>query len=243
MRHKPTILIVEDETVISDFISALLIANNYSVIQAVDAKEAMELAASHNPSLVLLDLGLPDQDGLTVIQDIRSWSSMPILVVSARQLEKEKVEALDAGADDYITKPFGNSELLARIRSALRRGRYDKPLLTGTFEVKDLVLDYERHSVTMAGEAVHLTATEYKILALLAQNAGRVMTHDAIIREVWGPYASDPQVLRVNMANIRRKLEENPADPEYLLTEVGVGYRMIDTIDLAETEAAKASSK
>lgn len=228
MSHKPTILIVEDEEVISDFISAILTSNDYAVVCAQTAMQAVELAASHNPDLVLLDLGLPDRDGLTVIKEIRSWSAMPIVVVSARELEKDKVEALDAGADDYITKPFGNRELLARIRSALRRGGYEQPLLTGQFTVKDLVLDYDRRMVAVAGQPVHLTATEYKIVALLAQYAGRVITHDTIIKEVWGPYASDPQVLRVNMANIRRKIEENPADPTYILTEVGVGYRLID---------------
>lgn len=227
MSHKPTVLVVEDETVISNFISAILTTNDYDVIQAENAKEATELAASHNPSLILLDLGLPDKDGLAVIKEIRGWSSVPILVVSARQLEQEKVEALDAGADDYITKPFGNDELLARIRSALRRESLDRGE-NKCFCYKDLCLDFKRRTVTKQEENIHLTPIEYKIVALLARHAGRVLTHDTIIKEVWGPYASDPQVLRVNMANIRRKIEENPADPEYIVTEVGVGYRMME---------------
>lgn len=230
MHDRLQILIVEDEQLICNFLSALLGGNGYHILTAKNGREAISLAASHSPDLILLDLGLPDKDGLQIIQEIRSWSDIPIIVVSARQEEKEKVLALDAGANDYVTKPFGNSELLARIRTAIRlHSRFASSHVDSVFRIGDLCVDDDRRQVRIAGRPVHLTPIEYKIVHFLSQNAGRVLTHDQIIRHVWGPYASDSQILRVNMANIRRKLEPNPADPMYILTEVGVGYRMADS--------------
>lgn len=191
------------------------------------------MLTSHCPDLVLLDLGLPDMDGMKVIQAVRRWSQLPIIVVSARAQERDKVEALDAGADDYLTKPFGTSELLARIRAALRHTRTaassGSVRDSGVIEVGDLVIDYDKRRVFVKGIDARLTQNEYRIVALLGRFAGRVLTYDYLIRELWGPSASgDNQILRVNMANIRRKIEKNPATPEYIFTEVGVGYRMID---------------
>ncbi|MDR3122105.1 MAG: response regulator transcription factor [Clostridiales bacterium] len=229
--HKLKILLVEDEMVIVHFLSTILGAEGYHVIYATKGEEGAYMAASHRPDLLLLDLSLPDMDGLDVLKAVRAWSDMPIIVVSARAEEREKVAALDSGANDYVTKPFGNSELLARIRSALRLYMSKKNARGdggGLFSAKELRLDYVKRTLTVSGSPVRLTPTEYKILVLLSQNAGRVLTHDFIIRKIWGPYASDSQVLRVNMANIRRKIEPNPADPQYILTEVGVGYRMTD---------------
>ena len=224
------LLIVEDERLISGVLSTILQAGNYQVLRAANGGEALLMAASHLPDLMLLDLGLPDMDGMQVLGKIREWSDMPVIVISARQEEADKVAALDAGANDYITKPFGNAELLARIRTALRI--YDKQKGNKTenvvFTVGDLEINYPKRRVSVGSQHVHLTPIEYKIVVLLSKNAGRVLTHDTMIREVWGPFASDSQVLRVNMANIRRKLEENPADPCYILTEVGVGYRMCE---------------
>ena len=170
-------------------------------------------------------------DGTDLIRSIREWSRMPIIVVSARMHERDKVEALDLGADDFITKPFGTDELLARIRTALRHIHVSNgdTANSGIFRSGDLVVDFEKHRIQVGGVDVHLTQNEFRIVALLAQNAGKVMTYDNILRELWGPYAkSDNQILRVNMANIRRKLEKNPAEPKYIFTEVGVGYRMTD---------------
>lgn len=230
MNDLPQVLIVEDEQLICNFISALLSGNGYRVLTAKTGREAQSMAASHAPDLMLLDLGLPDTDGLQVLKDIRAWSDMPIIVVSARQEETEKVSALDAGANDYVTKPFGNGELLARIRTAIRlHSRFSGANLNTTLRIGDLCIDDSRRQVSVSGKSIHLTPIEYRIVHLLSQNAGRVLTHDQIIRHIWGPYASDSQILRVNMANIRRKLEPNPADPIYILTEVGVGYRMADS--------------
>lgn len=231
MSDKAKILIVEDEQIISNFITAILTSNNYAVLHAATGNEAVSMTASHVPDLILLDLGLPDVDGMNVLRSIREWSDIPVIVVSARQDEHEKVDALDAGANDYVTKPFGNNELLARIRTALRQytKRKDKLAMPSSAFLSDgLKVDYVRRLVFSGGRPVHLTPIEYRILVLLSRNAGRVLTHDHIIREIWGPFASDSQVLRVNMANIRRKIEPNPADPRYILTEVGVGYRMAD---------------
>ena len=171
-------------------------------------------------------------DGIDVIRNIRNWSNVPIIVISARTQEKEKVEALDAGADDYITKPFGISELMARIRTALRRFTLNNNSTISAqsiYSAKDLVIDYEKHVITISGQIIHFTQIEYKILTFLAQNAGKVITYDSLISHIWGPFAdSNNRILRVNMANIRRKLESNPADPQYIFTEIGIGYRMID---------------
>jgi len=227
--NKPLVLIVEDENTISNFISSMLASNNYRSAKAKSGQEALAMAASYVPDLVLLDLGLPDIDGLDVLKRLRAWSNVPVIVVSARGHEREKVEALDLGADDYITKPFGTIELLARIRTALRHSRRtDAKEAAGVFSVGDLKVDFEKRNVRLAGGDIHLTPIEYKILVMLARQAGKVLTHDTIIKEVWGPYTNENQSLRVNMANIRRKLEANPAEPRYILTEVGVGYRMAE---------------
>lgn len=182
--------------------------------------------------MVLLDLGLPDMDGLEVIRHIRSWSQLPIIVLSARTSEEEKVRALDLGADDYITKPFGTSELLARIRTALRHSsRPTAPSAASSiYHAKQMKIDFDRRLVTVNGKEVHLTQIEYKILTLLAKNSGKVITYDTIMASVWGPYSDgNNRILRVNMANMRRKLENNPAAPEYIFTEVGIGYQMLET--------------
>lgn len=233
MKNKQTILIIEDENTICNFISTTLLANDYKVLKALNGKEAISSFLSYCPDVILLDLGLPDMDGLDVLKKIRSWSSVPIIIVSARDQEKEKVTALDLGADDYITKPFGTSELLARIRTAIRHNikmETGKEFPTDFFKAKDLTIDFNKRIVTLADKEIHLTQIEFKLVALLAGNAGKVLTYDYIIKKIWGPFSDvkDNQILRVNMANIRRKLEQNPADPKYIFTEVGVGYRMID---------------
>ncbi|WP_088810650.1 MULTISPECIES: response regulator [Listeria] len=229
MQNDKLILIIEDEPGISHFMNAILSASDYKTLEARTGKEGLSMAASHAPDLILLDLGLPDTDGLTLLKTIRSWSDLPVIVVSARLHEREKVEALDLGADDYITKPFGTSELLARIRTALRHSARKTPRATsGTIQIGDLQIDADKRLVTVSGEVVHLTPIEYKILQMLAQHAGKVLTHDFLIREIWGPYANENQTLRVNLSNIRRKIEQNPAEPRYILTEVGVGYRMVE---------------
>lgn len=232
MTHKLSILLVEDEKNICDFISASLSAQDYRISTAHTGKEALPIITSQCPDLILLDLGLPDMDGMEIIRQVRTWSSVPIIVLSARTQEQEKVRALDLGADDYLTKPIGTSELLARIRTALRhsnRLNTDSPLYKRPFHAKGLTIDFEKHLVSVDGRDVHLTQIEFKIISLLAQNSGRVMTYDTIISNIWGPYADDDNsILRVNMAHIRRKLEQNPAEPQYVFTEIGIGYRMIE---------------
>ncbi|WP_294339263.1 response regulator [Clostridium sp.] len=232
MTHKLSILLVEDEKNICDFISTSLSAQDYRISTAHTGKEALPIITSQCPDLILLDLGLPDMDGMEIIRQVRTWSSIPIIVLSARTQEQEKVRALDLGADDYLTKPIGTSELLARIRTALRhsnRLNTDSPLYKRPFHAKGLTIDFEKHLVSVDGKDVHLTQIEFKIISLLAQNSGRVMTYDTIISNIWGPYADDDNsILRVNMAHIRRKLEQNPAEPQYVFTEIGIGYRMIE---------------
>lgn len=232
MTHKLSILLVEDEKNICDFISTSLSAQDYRISTAHTGKEALPIITSQCPDLILLDLGLPDMDGMEIIRLVRTWSSVPIIVLSARTQEQEKVRALDLGADDYLTKPIGTSELLARIRTALRhsnRLNTDSPLYKRPFHAKGLTIDFEKHLVSVDGKDVHLTQIEFKIISLLAQNSGRVMTYDTIISNIWGPYADDDNsILRVNMAHIRRKLEQNPAEPQYVFTEIGIGYRMIE---------------
>ena len=233
MSGKQTVMIVEDETSIGKFVSTILKSNNYLVITASNGTDARTMASSHMPDLILLDLGLPDIDGIEVIKDIRKWSNIPIIVVSARDRENDKVTALDVGADDYITKPFGTSELLARIRTALRHKRTtfdDEIKRTKKFDAKGLSIDFDKYEVTVNGRPVHFTNIEFKIIEMLCKYSGKVLTYDYILKEIWGPYAKeDNKILRVNMANIRRKLEKNPASPEYIFTEVGIGYRMVDT--------------
>ena len=233
MEIKDRVLVVEDDKRISNFIKTVLEANNYDVIVAQTGAEAYSMVTSQCPDVVILDLGLPDMDGMKILQGVREWSSMPVIVVSARTHERDKVEALDLGADDYITKPFGTSELLARIRTAIRHTRSGIPNQqggqTGVFKAGGLTSDYDKHRVFIDGVDAGLTQNEYKIVSLLGKYAGKVMTYDYIIKEIWGPnMKNDNRILRVNMANIRRKIEKNPAEPQYIFTEVGVGYRIVE---------------
>lgn len=228
--NKVYVLVVEDEKNIRSFMQTVLSSNGYAVLTARTGEEALMMLSSHCPDLVLLDLGLPDTDGQNFIQAVRKWSQVPIIVVSARTHERDKVMALDYGADDYVTKPFGTSELLARVRAALRHAaQHSAGKQTTMYSCCGLVVDWEKRRVLLEEEDIHLTQNEYKIVALLAQHAGKVLTYDQIIQHVWGPNAAgDNRILRVNMANIRRKLEKNPAEPQYIFTEIGVGYRMAE---------------
>ena len=233
MKIRDKILIVEDDAGISNLIATILNANGYEAMTVRTGGEAITAITSHCPDVILLDLGLPDMDGTGILKFVREWSACPIIVVSARNHELDKVDALDAGADDYIVKPFGTSELLARIRTAIRHTRTHLPngeiSRSGQFQVMGLVIDYDKHQVLVDGENVRLTQNEYKIVSLLGKYAGKVLTYDFIIRQLWGPNAqTDNQILRVHMANIRRKIEKNPAQPQYIFTEIGVGYRMAD---------------
>ncbi|MBE6020240.1 MAG: response regulator transcription factor [Clostridiales bacterium] len=231
--NKTTVLIIEDEKAIRNFITTFLSTNGYKTISAKNGTEALSLISSHVPDVILLDLGLPDIDGLEVIRKVRETSSIPIIVISARSFEGEKVKALDMGADDYITKPFGSSELMARIRTALR---HSHKVLTKDlggqedFITGDLRIDFNARQVIVEGKEIHLTQIEYKLLAILAKYVGRVLTYEFIINSIWNMPSdkNSQQLLRVNMANIRRKIEVNPGAPKYVLTEVGVGYRLAD---------------
>lgn len=227
------ILIVEDEGSIAKLLRTVLTVNQYDVVEAATGAEALSLISSHCPQLILLDLGLPDMDGNSLLTTVRKWTMTPIIVLSARTDERDKVEAIDLGADDYMTKPFGTSELLARIRMALRHAYSasgnERIAQTGRFVNGGLVIDYNRYRVYVDGEDAQLTQGEYRIVALLGRHAGRVMTYDFIMKELWGPCSqSDNRILRVNMANIRRKIEKKTTEPKYIFTEVGVGYRMAD---------------
>ncbi len=236
MVQKLSVLVIEDEKSICDFIAKTLNASDYKAVTAGSGKEGLAILTSALPDLVLLDLGLPDMDGIDMIKQTREWSSLPIIVISARVQEREKVAALDAGADDYITKPFGTDELLARIRTAIRHSNKivdDKVNSTRPYSARGLVVDFGKRLVTVEGKEIHLTRVEYKIVSMLAQNSGKVITYSSLIEQVWGPYADDNnRILRVNMANIRRKIEKNPGEPEYIFTELGVGYRMIEDENL-----------
>ena len=233
MAVRGKVLIVEDDRAICSFMRRVLEANGYESIIVGTGREALSMLTSHCPDVVILDLGLPDMDGMDVLTQLRAWSLMPVVVVSARTDEREKVRALDAGADDYITKPFGTSELLARLRTAIRHTRTTSGNASiakeNRFTARGLVIDYDKYRVYIDGRDAGLTQNEFKLVALLGRFAGRVLTYDYLIREIWGTNkAYDNQILRVNMANIRRKIEKNPAEPEYIFTEVGVGYRMIE---------------
>jgi two-component system KDP operon response regulator KdpE len=222
----PLILVIEDETQMRRFLRASLTSNGYRLVETENAQEGLTEAASRNPDLILLDLGLPDQDGLTVTQRLREWTTTPIIVISARGREEDKIKALDAGADDYVTKPFGVGELLARMRVALRR-KAAAGAGESQFTAGDLKVDLVRRLVMVRGQEVHLTPIEYKLLTTLIQHAGRVVTHRQLLREVWGPNSSDQtQYLRVYMGQLRHKLEAKPSHPVHLLTEPGVGYRL-----------------
>lgn len=230
------VLIIEDDPGICTFLRTTLAADGYDTIVVTSGGSALDMIASHCPDCVLLDLGLPDMDGNEIISSVRKWSSTPIVVISARTMEEDKVQALDLGADDYITKPFGTNELLARIRTALRHTRTvsgnSEVALTDRYHVGDMEIDYLKRRVCVSGENVHLTPNEFRIVALLGRHAGQVLTYKAMLRELWGPSASsDNKILRVHMASIRRKIEPNPNEPRYIFTEVGVGYRMADGND------------
>jgi len=232
MEIRDKILVVEDDSNIAGFINTVLETNGYNSLVAANGTEAISMITSHCPDLVILDLTLPDIDGMEILSRLRSWSSMPVIVVSARGRERDKVYALDQGADDYITKPFGSGELLARIRTALRHTRNTGSsdlALTGVFHLDQLEIDFNKHKVFVNGVDARLTQSEYRILSMLARHAGKVLTYDYILKELWGPSAgNNNQILRVNMANIRRKIEKNPAEPQYVFTEIGVGYRMAE---------------
>ena len=241
MSVRGKVLIVEDDRAICNFIRRVLEAYGYEALIVHTGREAVSMLTSHCPDVMLLDLGLPDMDGLQVLTQLRKWSLLPVVVVSARTDESEKVRALDEGADDYITKPFGTSELLARIRTAIRHTRTTggNPLIAkeNKFRAQGLLIDYDKYRVYVDGRDANLTQNEFKLVALLGRYAGRVLTYDYLIREIWGPNKTyDNQILRVNMANIRRKIEKNPAEPQYIFTEVGVGYRMIEGDAPAERE-------
>ena len=229
--NKYKVLIVEDDHNISNMIQTILESNGYQALTAQRCLQGLLMLTSHVPDLVVLDLGLPDMDGEEFIRLARRDSSVPIIVLSARTEEQDKVSALDLGANDYITKPFGTGELLARVRAALRITRHhiQAAAPASTFTLDDLVIDYDRRQVSIDGTAIHLTQTEYNILAFLSQHVGKVMTYTAIIRSVWGTVDSgSTKKLQVNMANIRKKLGCRPGENRYVINELGVGYRMLD---------------
>ena len=221
----PRILIVDDEPAILRFLGTALNTGEFSLHQAEDGHTALAAAATVKPDIILLDLGLPDIDGIEVVRRVREWSHAPIIVLSVREREDDKVAALDAGADDYLTKPFGIAELLARIRVALRHSLQEAP--EPVIRIGDLEMDLARRMVSVQGERVQLTPTEYELLRLLAIHAGKVMTHSQILRKIWGvAYADQQNVLRVNISNLREKIELDPSRPRYIITEPGVGYRL-----------------
>ena len=232
MADKHKILIVEDDKYIINFISMSLKKEDYDYAIAKTCGEANALFYANRPDMIILDLGLPDGDGIEIIKNVREISKIPIIVVSARQEEEEKIQALDLGADDYVTKPFYMGELLARIRTSLRhsnRMASNSPLYIRPYKCQGLILDFEKRMLTLDGEEIHLTPVEYKIVAYLARNSGKVMTYASVMANVWGPFTdNNNRILRVNMANIRRKIERNPSQPQFLFTEVGVGYRMCE---------------
>jgi len=221
----PRILVVDDEVAIQRFLRTVLDTGEFSLHQAENGHAALVAVATVRPDIILLDLGLPDINGVEVIRRIREWSPVPIIVLSVREREDDKVEALDAGADDYLTKPFGVAELLARIRVALRRSLQQAP--EPVFRIDDLEVDLTRRRVLVYGEEIQLTPTEYELLRLLVVHAGKVLTHRQILRQIWGvTYIEQPHVLRVNISNLRHKIEKDPSRPRYILTEPGVGYRL-----------------
>lgn len=232
MNTKPTILLVEDNEGLGNFITVLLTSNDYNVIKTSKGKEAITMTASHCPDMVLLNMGLPDINGLEVLKAIRLWSKLPVIFVTADTNENDKVQAFDLGADDYMTKPFGTKELLARIRKEFRRSQ-PGAAESATKNIGDVFIDYGQRLVTVGGNKVHFTPIEYRLLLLFTRHAEKMLTYDFIIKEIWGPYTletyeSELQALRVNIANIRKKIEADPANPKYILTETGIGYRMTE---------------
>ena len=226
MSEGPVILIIDDEPQIRRLLRLTLDAHGYTVRDATSAGEGLQQVAMVRPDLVILDLGLPDMDGLEALRKLREWSQTPVIILTVKNAEQDKVDLLDAGANDYITKPFGMGELLARIRAALRHNLPDSP--DGTFSAGDLAIDFARRTVTRGGQELKLTPTEYSLLRFLARHAGKVETHTQIIHELWGPDARpDASYLRVYVLQLRRKLEQDPANPRLLITEPGVGYRLM----------------
>lgn len=233
-QDKGMILLIEDEPQMQRFLRIVLQGQGYCFIEAQTGQEGLMQAATRSPDIILLDLGLPDIDGLEVTRRLREWSDIPIIVISAREQEQDKVKALDAGADDYLTKPFGTGELLARIRVAIRH-KVMRQSTTGepVFILDNLRVDMSRRQVFLNEQEVHLTPIEYKLLTVLIQNAGKVVTHNQLLKEVWGPsYTKETQYLRVYMTQLRHKLELDPARPRFLINEPGIGYRL--KIDLEE---------
>ena len=221
----PRVLVIDDERAIRRFLRTSLSAQRYRLFEAASAREGLEAAATVRPDLIILDLGLPDQDGVEVTRRLREWSKAPILILSVRGQDADKIAALDAGADDYLTKPFSMGELLARMRVAMRHAAQpaDEPVITAG----DLTVDVPHRHITVGGRDVSLTPVEYTLLKTLAVHAGRVMTHGQLLREVWGPgYLTDGNLLRVNVSKLRHKIEPDPARPRYIVTEPGVGYRL-----------------
>lgn len=238
------ILVIEDEKPIRRFLRISLADSDYRVIEAETGKDALMTLRSQPPDLVILDLGLPDMDGLEIIDEIRSWSQLPIIILSARDQEKDKIDALDRGADDYLTKPFSVGELLARVRVAMRHRIRDHSGQSGVeavFESGDLRIDRAARIVTVANQEVHLTPIEYRLLETLIANAGKVLTHRFLLKEVWGPgHADESHHLRVHMANLRHKIESEAASPQFILTEPGVGYRFVaDRIEKQDVTRSK----
>ncbi|HJT24377.1 MAG TPA: response regulator [bacterium] len=229
MPENPTVLMIEDELPIRRFLKPSLQSHDFKVLEAVTGTEGLALATSHNPDIILLDLGLPDMDGLEVLKRLREWTPTPIIVITARDKEKDKIAGLDAGADDYLTKPFDVGELLARIRVALRHAQRVKQggKQDPVFETPDFKVDLSARVVTVRGKEVHLTPNEYDLLAFLIRHAGKVVTQKQILQEVWGPASGDQvQYLRIYVYQLRQKIEADPDRPRYILTESGVGYRL-----------------
>jgi two-component system KDP operon response regulator KdpE len=224
-KNVPRILVVDDEKAIQRFLKSALSSTEFSVHIAGSGKEALAAAIAIRPDLVILDLGLPDMDGVEVLRRLREWTQVPVIILSVRDREDDKVKALDSGADDYVTKPFGMGELLARMRVALRKSIQQSP--EPVYKVDGLEVDLEHRRVFVQGKEVQLTATEYDLLRVLVYHAGKVLTHNQILREIWGPaYVAQPHLLRVNISNLRHKIEPEPTRPQYILTELGVGYRL-----------------
>lgn len=227
MSKSATIIIVEDEAQIRRFLRTTLTSEGYQVIEAETGKQGLAEAATRKPDLIILDLGLPDMDGVEVVKGVRAWSPVPLIILSARSQESDKISALDAGADDYLVKPFGVGELLARIRVALRHFSTGLGETESIFSVDELKVDMLHRKVTVGGAEVHLTPIEYRLLTVLVKHAGKVLTHHLLLKEVWGPnHVERAHYLRIYMGNLRHKLEADPARPRFLLTEVGVGYRL-----------------
>jgi two-component system KDP operon response regulator KdpE len=227
--ERPVVIVIEDEPQLRRVLRTMLETNGFRCIESESARRGLLDAKSHRPDLILVDLGLPDRDGIEVIRGVRQWSSVPMIVLSARSQEPAKITALDAGADDYVTKPFTVGELLARLRVALRRGGDYYP--SGVFDIGSLRVDLVHRQVSVMGQEVHLTPIEYRLLTVLVKNAGRVITYNHLLRDVWGPgKLNQHDFVRTYIADLRRKLEADPARPVYLLTEVGIGYRLLASI-------------